>query len=195
MRRPPVPFAFGLVALLAIAAHAARPPAQTATQPRREKLAPFVPTPQEVVDRMLEMAAVKSGDVVYDLGCGDGRLVVTAAKRFGVRGVGVDIDPDRIAESKANAKREGVEKLVEFRQQDARDVNVSEATVVTLYLLTEANLELRPRLQAELKPGSRVVSHQFGMGDWVPARVETIVDNHGLSRQLYLWVIGAPPRP
>jgi SAM-dependent methyltransferase len=195
MRRPPVPFAFGLVALLAIAAHAARPPAQTATQPRREKLAPFVPTPQEVVDRMLEMAAVKAGDVVYDLGCGDGRLVVTAAKRFGVRGVGVDIDPDRIAESKANAKREGVEKLVEFRQQDARDVNVSEATVVTLYLLTEANLELRPRLQAELKPGSRVVSHQFGMGDWVPARVETIVDNHGLSRQLYLWVIGAPPRP
>ena len=195
MRRPTVPFAFGLVALLAIAAHAGRPPAQSATQPRREKLAPFVPTPQEVVDRMLEMAAVKTGDVVYDLGCGDGRLVVTAAKRFGVRGVGVDIDPERIAESKASAKREGVEKLVEFRQQDARDVNVSEATVVTLYLLTEANLELRPRLQAELKPGSRVVSHQFGMGDWVPARVETIIDNHGLSRQLYLWVIGAPPRP
>jgi SAM-dependent methyltransferase len=195
MSRPPVPFAFGLVALLAIAAYAAGPAAQTASQPRREKLAPFVPTPQEVVDRMLEMAAIKPGDVVYDLGCGDGRLVVTAAKRFGVRGVGVDIDPDRIAESRANAKRERVEQLVEFRQQDVRDVNVSEATVVTLYLLTEANLELRPRLQAELKPGSRIVSHQFGMGDWVPARVETVVDSYGLSRQLYLWVIGAPPRP
>lgn len=195
MSRPPVPFAFRLVALLAIAAYAAGPAAQTASQPRREKLAPFVPTPQEVVDRMLEMAAIKPGDVVYDLGCGDGRLVVTAAKRFGVRGVGVDIDPDRIAESRANAKRERVEQLVEFRQQDVRDVNVSEATVVTLYLLTEANLELRPRLQAELKPGSRIVSHQFGMGDWVPARVETVVDSYGLSRQLYLWVIGAPPRP
>jgi SAM-dependent methyltransferase len=194
MRRPFV-LALGFAALLAAGAQASGPQASQATPPRREKLAPFVPTPQEVVDRMLAMAEVKAGDVVYDLGCGDGRLVITAAKRFGVHGLGVDIDPDRIAESKANAKREGVEKLVEFRQQDARDVNLSGASVVTLYLLTEANLELRPRLQAELKPGSRVVSHQFGMGDWVPTHAETIVDSHGLSRQLYLWVIGEPPRP
>lgn len=194
MRRPFVFFVLGLAAALSMAAQAAAPPVQSAP-PRREKLAPFVPTPQEVVDRMLQMADVKPGDVLYDLGSGDGRLVITAAKRFAVRGVGVDIDPDRIAESKANAKREGVEALVEFRQQDARDVDLSGATVVTLYLLTEANLELRPRLQTQLKPGSRVVSHQFGMGDWVPQKAETFVDHNGYSRQLYLWVIGAPPKP
>lgn len=198
MRRPSVLIVLGLASLLSMAAQAAAPPVQSpqsAAPPRREKLAPFVPTPQEVVDRMLEMAQVKPGDVLFDLGSGDGRLVITAAKRFGVRGVGVDIDPDRIAESNANARKEGVEKLVEFRRQDARDVDLSSATVVTLYLLTEANLELRPRLQAQLKPGSRVVSHQFGMGDWVPAKAETFVDHNGYSRQLYLWVIGAPPRP
>jgi SAM-dependent methyltransferase len=194
MRRP-FALALGLAAVLSAGAQASGPQAPQAAPPRREKLAPFVPTPQEVVDRMLAMADVKAGDVVYDLGCGDGRLVITAAKRFGVHGLGVDIDPDRVAESKANARREGVERLVEFRQQDARDVDLSGATVVTLYLLTEANLELRPRLQSQLKPGSRVVSHQFGMGDWVPTHAETFVDNHGLSRQLYLWVIGAPARP
>jgi SAM-dependent methyltransferase len=194
MRRP-LALALGLAAVLSAGTQASGPQASQATPPRREKLAPFVPTPQEVVERMLAMAEVKAGDVVYDLGCGDGRLVITAAKRFGVHGLGVDIDPDRIAESKANARREGVERLVEFRQQDARDVDLSGATVVTLYLLTEANLELRPRLQSQLKPGSRVVSHQFGMGDWVPTHAETFVDNHGLSRQLYLWVIGAPARP
>ena len=199
MRRPSPLSSRGLAVLLTVGLLAGPPAAAQTPQapgpPRREKLAPFVPTPQEVVDRMLAMAEVKEGDVVYDLGCGDGRLVITAAKRFGVRGLGVDIDPERIAESKANAKRAGVDRLVEFRQQDARDVDLSGATVVTLYLLTEANLELRPRLQTQLKPGSRVVSHQFGMGDWVPQKAETFVDHNGYSRQLYLWVIGAPPKP
>jgi SAM-dependent methyltransferase len=156
------------------------------------KLAPFMPTPAEVVDRMLEMAQVTRSDVVYDLGCGDGRLVITAAKRYGARGVGVDIDPALLAQSRANAKREGVEALVEFRQQDALTVDLSPASVVTLYLLTEANLQLRPRLQSQLKPGSRVVSHQFGMGDWVPTRTETITDRLGTTRLVYLWII-APP--
>ena len=178
---------------LAVAANAA-PAGQGArpTQADTEKLAPFVPTPQEVVDRMLQMADVKKGDVVYDLGCGDGRLVITAAKQYGARGVGVDIDPQRIAEARAAAKQAGVEALVEFRQQDALTADVSPASVVTLYLLTAANLKLRPTLQKQLKPGSRVVSHQFGMGDWVPTRTEAITDQRGTSRILYLWVIGQP---
>jgi SAM-dependent methyltransferase len=161
----------------------------TIDQPR---LAPYVPTPQEVVDRMLQLAEVTASDVVYDLGCGDGRLVVTAAKTYGARGVGIDIDAARIAESRKNAADAGVQHLVEFRQQDALTVDVSPATVVTLYLLTEANMKLRPRLQQQLKPGSRVVSHQFGMGDWVPAKAETITDFRGTSRLLYLWIIGRP---
>jgi protein-L-isoaspartate O-methyltransferase len=153
-------------------------------------LAPFSATPQEVVDRMLQMAEVKKTDVVYDLGSGDGRLVITAAKRYGARGVGIDIDPALITQSRANARKEGVENLVEFRQQDALTVDVSPASVVTLYLLSGANLKLRPTLQKQLKPGSRIVSHQFGMGDWVPTRTETITDQRGTSRLLYLWVVG-----
>jgi ubiquinone/menaquinone biosynthesis C-methylase UbiE len=160
-----------------------------------ERLAPYVATPQEVVDRMLQMAAVTSADVVYDLGSGDGRLVITAAKQFGARGIGFDIDPARIAEARANAKAAGVEALVQFRQQDALTVDVSAASVVTLYLLTEANIKLRPALQRQLKPGSRIVSHQFGMGEWVPTRTETITDKRGTTRLLYLWIIGAPGTP
>lgn len=184
-------------ALLAAAgqAPAAAQPAPPPPATGAEKLAPYLPTPQEVVDRMLQMADVKATDIVYDLGCGDGRLVVTAAKRYGARGIGFDIDPARIAESRANAKAAGVESLVEFRLQDALTVDVSPATVVTLYLLTEANLKLRPTLQARLKPGSRVVSHQFGMGEWVPQRTETITDKRGTTRLLYLWTIGAPTAP
>jgi ribosomal protein L11 methylase PrmA len=149
-------------------------------------------TPQEVVDRMLQMAAVAKDDVVYDLGSGDGRLVITAAKRYGARGVGIDIDPALITQSRANARKEGVEGLVEFRQQDALTVDVSPASVVTLYLLSGANLKLRPTLQKQLKPGSRIVSHQFGMGEWVPTRTETITDQRGTSRLLYLWIVGQP---
>jgi len=185
---------FAVSAALAVASLAGPAARQAAVgQPTpAPKLAPFMPTPAEVVDRMLAMAQVTRTDVVYDLGCGDGRLVITAAKRYGARGVGVDIDPALIAQSRANAKKEGVDGLVEFRQQDALTVDLSPASVVTLYLLTEANLQLRPRLQTQLKAGSRVVSHQFGMGDWVPTRTETITDHLGTTRLLYLWVI-APP--
>ena len=150
-------------------------------------LAPFVPTPQDVVDRMLELAGVTSDDVVYDLGCGDGRIVITAAQRFGARGVGVDIDPQRIAESNANAERAGVQHLVRFIQQDALAVDVSDATVVTLYLLSSSNLKLRPGLTSQLRPGARIVSHAFSMGDWEADQVERFTDERGNTRSLFLW--------
>lgn len=162
---------------------------------RQERLAPYVPTPQEVVERMLELAQVTAKDVVYDLGCGDGRIVITAAKKYGARGVGLDIDPERIAESKANAEKAGVTGLVEFRLQDAMTADVSPATVVTLYLLSSSNLKLRPRLTKQLRPGARIVSHAFSMGDWVPDKQETFVDSNGISRYLFLWVADGKVRP
>lgn len=161
--------------------------AQTGQVSGAQSLAPYVPTPPDVVDRMLTLAEVTSKDVVYDLGCGDGRLVVTAAKKYGAHGVGIDIDPERIAESQANAKAAGVEHLVSFRQQDALAVDVSPATVVTLYLLSSSNLKLRPILTKQLKPGARIVSHAFSMGDWEPAKVDTFRDSNGSTRTLYLW--------
>jgi SAM-dependent methyltransferase len=167
--------------------------AQSPAQSPAPSLAPYVPTPQDVVERMLELAKVGSDDVVYDLGCGDGRLVITAAKKYGARGVGIDIDPERIAESRANARKAGVESLVEFRQQDALQADVTPATVVTLYLLSQSNLKLRPILTAQLRPGSRIVSHQFGMGDWRPDKVETFADSLGATRTLYLWRLGQKP--
>jgi SAM-dependent methyltransferase len=189
---PHLPAAIVVLALTATMAGAVLTAAAGAPGDGQEtpNLAPYMATPQEVVDRMLEMADVAKGDVVYDLGSGDGRLVITAAKRYGARGVGIDIDPALISQSKTNARKEGVDTLVEFRQQDALTVDVSPASVVTLYLLSGANLKLRPTLQKQLKPGSRIVSHQFGMGDWVPTRTETIIDQRGTSRLLYLWVIG-----
>ena len=144
--------------------------------------APYVATPHDVVDQMLELASVKHGDVVYDLGCGDGRIVIAAAKRFGTRGVGIDNNPDRIREAQANARKAGVAHLVEFRQGDLFDTDLSSATVVALYLLPAVNLELRPKLQRELKTGTRVVSHSFDMGDWKPAKVVTT-----RGTRLYLW--------
>jgi SAM-dependent methyltransferase len=153
----------------------------------QERLAPYVQTPQDVVERMLDLAGVTASDVVYDLGCGDGRTVVTAAKKYGAHGVGVDIDPARIAESNANAKQAGVEGLVEFRLQDAMTVDVSPATVVTLYLLAGSNLKLRPILTKQLRPGARIVTHQFGMGNWAPGKVDTFTDALGATRTLYLW--------
>jgi tRNA G37 N-methylase Trm5 len=161
----------------------------------QQSLAPYVPTPQDVVERMLELAEVKQGDVVYDLGCGDGRLVITAAKKYGATGVGVDIDPERIAESKANAKKEGVEGRVEFRLQDALTVDVSPASVVTLYLLSSSNMKLRPILTRQLKAGARIVSHQFSMGDWQPEKVDTFTDSNGSTRTLYLWRVDGKVRP
>ena len=156
-----------------------------------QSLAPYVPTPQDVVERMLTLAHVGANDVVVDLGSGDGRLVVTAAKKFGAHGIGIDIDPARIAEGNANAAKAGVTNLVEFRQQDALEADLSKATVVTLYLLSSSNVKLRPRLLSQLKPGARIVSHQFGMGDWQPDKVDTFTDANGTSRTLYLWTVGA----
>ncbi len=129
-------------------------------------LAPYVPTPMVVVEKMLEMAGVTKSDILYDLGCGDGRIVITAAKKFGTRSVGIDLDPERIKESNANAKQAGVEDLVEFRLMDVMKSDISEATVVTLYLLPESNAILRPILEEQLKDGARVVSHNYHMPDW-----------------------------
>ena len=187
--------AIGLISAVLVVGSAvtrAAGPANAVTAPQ-PTLAPYVPTPQDVVERMLGLAGVGKNDVVVDLGSGDGRLVVTAAKQFGARGIGVDIDPARIAEGRANAKQAGVESLVEFRQQDALQADISQATVVTLYLLSSSNVKLRPRLLSQLKPGARVISHQFGMGDWTPDKVETFTDSNGTSRTLYLWTIGANP--
>ena len=146
----------------------------------------FVPTPQEVVDEMLRLANVKKGDVLYDLGSGDGRIPITAARKYGVRGVGIDIDPARITEANENARRNGVTDLVKFRQDDLFKSDFREATVVTLYLLPDLNEKLRPKLWAELKPGTRVVSHQFDMGKWKP---EKVVELSG--RTIYFWTIPA----
>jgi SAM-dependent methyltransferase len=151
--------------------------------------APYAATPPDVVDRMLALAQVGPGDVVYDLGSGDGRIVIAAAQKFGARGVGIDIDPARVEEATANARRAGVEKLVTFRVQDALEADVTEATVVTLYLVSALNVKLRPRLTAQLRPGARIVSHNFAMGDWDPDTVDVFTGADGLSRTLYLWRI------
>jgi ribosomal protein L11 methylase PrmA len=155
-----------------------------APAPAREPDVIYVPTPQDVVEDMLRLADVRKGDVLYDLGSGDGRIAVTAAKKYGVRAVGIDIDPERIAEATRNARRSGVAKLVSFRQQDLFKADFREATVVTLYLLPDLNLKLRPQLFAQLRPGTRIVSHQFDMGDWKP---EKTLETNG--RTVYFWVI------
>ena len=182
-----------LGAVMAVAALTAQAPAQK--RPDAAQLAPYVPTPQEVVDRMLQLASVTKSDVVYDLGCGDGRIPITAAKAFGARGVGVDIDPQRIAEANANAKQAGVSHLVTFKLQDAMTTDLSDATVVTLYLLSSSNLKLRPILTKQLKPGARIVSHAFSMGDWQPDKVDTFTDTASRSRTLYLWKTDGKIRP
>ncbi len=149
----------------------------------------FVPTPQSVVEDMLRLANVKKGDVLYDLGSGDGRIPITAAKLYRIRATGIDIDPERIAEANQNAKRAGVTSLVQFRREDLFKADFRDATVVTLYLLPELNLKLRPRLLAELKPGTRIVSHQFDMGDWPP---EKRLESDG--RTVYFWTVPDPSK-
>jgi len=146
----------------------------------------FVPTPNAVVDRMLELAQVTAKDVVYDLGSGDGRIPITAAQRYGARGVGIDINPVRNEEANKNAAAARVQDKVKFIEGDLFTANISEATVVTLYLLTSLNAKLRPKLLAELRPGTRVVSHAFDMGDWKPERTETVSGSN-----VYLWRIPA----
>lgn len=152
--------------------------------------APYVSTPYEVVAEMLSMAKVGPGDVLYDLGCGDGRILIRAAQQFGTRGVGIDIDPRRIAEATAAALSAGVAERVRFLRQDLFETDFSEASVVALYLFPELNARLKPRLLA-LKPGTRIVSHDFGIGDWPPERVERVTVN-GDIHQLMLWTV--PPR-
>jgi cyclopropane fatty-acyl-phospholipid synthase-like methyltransferase len=157
----------------------------TATQPElRTPDVIFVPTPQEVVDAMLEVAKVTKTDVVYDLGSGDGRIPVTAAKKYGARAIGIDIDPQRIKEANANAQTAGVTDKVKFLNQDLFTTDISEASVVTLYLLPSLNVKLMPKLKAELKPGTRIVSHAFDMGDWKP---EQTLNVNG--RTVYYWTI------
>jgi ribosomal protein L11 methylase PrmA len=145
------------------------------------------------VDEMLKLANVQKSDILYDLGCGDGRIVVTAAKKFGTRGVGIDINPVRIEEARANAKKNGVEHLVQFIEQDLFEAKISDATVVTLFLLPSVNLKLRPKLLADLKPGTRVVSNTFDMGDWKAERETALDDNDYedsyLSHKFFLWTI------
>lgn len=145
---------------------------------------PYVPTEHNVAGGMLKLAGVKSTDVVYDLGCGDGRVVIMAAKNFGAHGVGVDINPDLIQEARANAKAYNVEDLVRFEEGDLFDADLHNATVVTLYLLPHVNLRLRPKLLSDLKPGTRVVSHSFNMGDWQPEKEEEVD-----RATIYLWTI------
>jgi len=145
----------------------------------------YVATSAEIVDRMVDIGRVHPGDVVYDLGCGDGRLVIAAAKKFGTRGVGVDIDPDLIRVARANAKAEGVADLVTFRVQDLFETDLREATVVLMYLLPEVNRRLKPKLFAELRPGARVVSHNWDMGpSWLPDRAV-----HLGHEEVFLWVM------
>jgi SAM-dependent methyltransferase len=178
-------------ATLFVAAAAAQSP-----QPKREPDVPFVPTTEEAVQAMLKLADVKKTDVVYDLGCGDGRIVVDAAKAFGAHAVGIDINPVRIAEARENARKAGVESLVRFEENDLFEADIHEATVVTLFLLSSVNLKLRPKLLQDLKPGTRVVSNTFDMGDWKPEKEATVGDSNEeyvsyLSKKLFLWTIPA----
>ncbi|MBI4487555.1 MAG: class I SAM-dependent methyltransferase [Deltaproteobacteria bacterium] len=150
----------------------------------------YEPTPPDVVQVMLRVANVKPGDVVYDLGCGDGRIVITAVRQFGARGICIDIDPQRIAESRENARAAGITDSIRFLNQDLFVTDVGEATVVMLFLSPELNLKVRPKLLRELKPGARIVSHWHDMGDWKPQ--ETVsVESGGWERPVYLWTIPA----
>jgi SAM-dependent methyltransferase len=150
----------------------------------------YVPTPHKVVEEMLRLLAVKPTDVVYDLGCGDGRVVIAAAKRYKARGVGIDIDPKRIQESRANARKAGVVNRVKFLQQNLFETDIREASVVALYLLPDLNRKLRPKLLSDLRPGTRVASHDFDMGDWHPDRV-IYVPGSVYEHIVYYWVIPA----
>jgi SAM-dependent methyltransferase len=161
---------------------------------------PFVPSPPHIVQRMLEVAEIKTGDVLYDMGSGDGRIVIEAAKKFGVRGVGIDLNPELVAKARENAAKEGVSHLVEFRAQDGLTVDISEATVVTLYMFKWFNNALKPKLQ-KLKTGSRVVAHDFDIDEWKPTRIEYVTppkdgtQDYAESRTLYIWIVGDNAMP
>jgi precorrin-6B methylase 2 len=184
MPRPPrTLLAVAAVALLPLAAALAQQATATQEAPTRRPDVIFVPTPQDVVDAMLEAAEVKEGDVVYDLGCGDGRIVVTAAKKYRAKGVGIDIDPERIKESNANVAKNGVGDLVTIKQADIFQEDLSKATVITMYLLPSLNEKLRPTLE-KLRPGTRIVSHAFVMRGAKPKKVVQVG-----PRQVLLWTV------
>ena len=179
-----------LIALAAACSLAAPLPLLAQAQKQPAKQYPdviFVPTPQEVVEDMLRLANVQKGDVLYDLGSGDGRIAITAARKYGIKATGIDIDPERIREANENAKKAGVTSLVQFRQEDLFAADFKDATVITLYLLPDLNVKLRPKLWNELKPGTRIVSHQFEMGAWKP---EKRLESNG--RTIYFWTV--PPK-
>jgi len=201
MNRPrpalPAAVAFSLVLACQVGAGRAeiRQTRVTGARPA-QSLAPYVPTPEDVVERMLVLAGTTRDDVVYDLGCGDGCIPIAAAKLYGARGVGIDIDPRRIDESRANARAAGVEHLVEFRLADALAADVSPATVVTLYMLGSGNAALRPVLTRQLRPGARIVSHAFSMGPaWPAEKVEQFRSARGDEVTLYLWKADGKIRP
>lgn len=167
-------------------------------QTKRTPDVPYVPTTDPAVEAMLKLANVTKSDLLYDLGCGDGRIVIAAAAKYGARGVGVDINPVRIKEARENAAKAKVEHLVKFVEGDLFEADIKEATVVSLFLLSSVNLKLRPKLQAELKPGTRVVSNTFDMGDWKADKETTLDSNEDedgyLSHKFFLWIIG-PKHP
>ena len=182
---PPYRTRFGHLPLIAFVV-----PFAAAQQPE----VPYVPTADEAVQVMLKLGGVKKSDIVYDLGCGDGRIVIAAAKNYGAHGVGIDINPQRIREAKENAKKAGVEDLVRFEENDLFKADIHQATVVTLFLLPQVNLRLRPKLLHDLKPGTRIVSNTFDMGDWKPVKEQSLdvgdsYGHYGLSRRFFLWII------
>ncbi|BAZ20610.1 hypothetical protein NIES4073_14860 [Kalymmatonema gypsitolerans NIES-4073] len=171
----------------------AQVPTTTAQPQERQANVPYVPTPEKVVDRMLQLANVSSNDVLYDLGSGDGRIPITAVQKYGAsRATGIEINPELVQRSRENSQKAGVSDRVTFLQQDLFQTDLSQATVVTLYLLPSVNVQLRPKLLQELKPGTRIISHDFDMGEWKPERVERV---KGSARQhtIYYWVVPENP--
>ena len=180
------PLLVTVVLLLAVVTVAgAQAPVQA---PKRAPDVPYVPTDEKVVTAMLDIAKVQKSDILYDLGSGDGRIPITAAKRFGTKGTGIDIDPVRVAEAKENAKKAGVEDRVRFIEGDIFDADIKDATVVMLYLLPDINLKLRPKLLADLKPGTRIVSHNYDMGDWKPEK-EIRINLPNATHTVYFWTV------
>jgi precorrin-6B methylase 2 len=175
--------------MLASAASAQTP------KPARDPDVPYVPSTEPAVKAMLKLAGLKKTDVLYDLGCGDGRIVIAAAKTYGAHAVGIDINPVRIKEARDNAAKAGVESLVRFEENDLFQASISDATVVTLFLLPNINLKLRPKLLKDLKPGTRIVSNTFDMGDWKPEKEMPVEgaeeEDSYLSQKLYLWIVPA----
>ncbi len=187
------------LAMCAVLAGCGRTPATSGSGPPAGRppiehvLTPFQPTPPEIVDEMLKLAGVTKDDVVYDLGSGDGRIVIAAAKQFGARGVGIEFDGDLVRRAREEATADGVEQLARFRQGDALQSDFSEASVVTLYMLPEFNRRLRPLLQKQLKPGTRIVSLQYDLGDWPPHKTVLVKDKQGQERTLFFWKIESAP--